>query len=117
MLEFAQLSQHVGINQVVETHMWFSQCGSKSFGAYHWLVVMKGMKSNCWSAETLVRGIRKVGDQPATMMANLDQDQELAQAKRVTCQHVGMDHSITTVKLKVKPCILLPLSNKNMFAV
>lgn len=39
---------------------------------------MKGMKSNCWSAETLVRGVRAVAGQPVELMANKNLDDQLA---------------------------------------
>ena len=51
---------------------------------------MKGMKSNAWSAETLVRGARALDNQPSAWRASIESDKDLENAKLETCQKQGV---------------------------
>ena len=55
---------------------------------------MKGMKSNAWSAETLVRGARALDNQPSAWRASIESDKDLENAKLETCQKQGFHTDI-----------------------
>ena len=52
------------------------------------------MKSNAWSAETLVRGARALDNKPSAWRASIESDKDLENAKLETCQKQGFHTDI-----------------------